>query len=85
MDTFDVLMVLIFFDVHLGFRCCDFRSSDLSSLAIMQDLQKLMFSKRVVLWFLEAIKTYLVKTLISLLCNFGNNARFVKNIIFTFG
>jgi hypothetical protein len=30
MDTFDVLMVLNFFDVLFGFRCCDFRSSDLS-------------------------------------------------------
>jgi hypothetical protein len=30
MDTFDVLMVLNFFDVLFGFQCCDFRSSDLS-------------------------------------------------------
>ena len=30
MDTFNVLMVLNFFDVLFGFRCCDFRSSDLS-------------------------------------------------------
>ncbi len=30
MATFDVLMVLNFFDVLFGFRCSDFRSSDLS-------------------------------------------------------
>ncbi len=32
MDTFDVLMVLNFFDVLFGFWCCDFRSSDLSPI-----------------------------------------------------